>query len=314
MYRVAVLLPTYNSEHFILQQITSITLQRNVSVELFVYDDFSTDLTPEILNKISKLHPIKVYPSIKKFGSASGSFFYLLKQSVDYFAYFDFVAFADHDDIWMSDKLIEAINLIEGTQSVCYSSSATPIKSSSKIGIKPMSGGTKSSAQKRFDYVFEGPGPGCTFVFKSNFAINLSKFLTLKGEKLTSVFWHDWFIYAYSKNKNYKWIIDPRSFILYMQHGSNETGVNAGLAAKVRRLKALCNGFYLFQARNNLALIDQSSTIYSRLIRFNLFDRVWFAINIFSMRRRIIDSIALLFLLILNPFSLSSDKKFTKYF
>lgn len=303
MYRVAVLMATYNSENFLLQQLTSIFSQKDVSIELFVYDDFSTDSTNNILSELSQSYPINIAPSVLRFGSASGSFFYLLQSCKDQVQDFDFVALADHDDVWFSHKLIEAINLMKVTNASCYSSSATSLNYSPHTGIRRSSGGGKSGCMRDLDFIFEGPGPGCTFVFKKDFSVRLSEFLIGHRNHLNGVFWHDWFIYCYARINKYKWIIDERSFIIYIQHGKNETGVNSGYSAKVRRIRAIFNGFYLNQARTNLAIVAPHTLEYKRILRFKFSDRVWFLFRILSMRRRVFDAITLLTLLILNPFA-----------
>jgi len=314
MYRVAVLLATYNSERFLLQQLTSIFSQKDVYVELFVYDDFSIDSTKNILDKLSKSYPINICPAFVRFGSASGSFFNLLQYYKDRFNFFDFVALADHDDIWLGDKLNEAINLIKFTNASCYSSSATSLGYSLNAGIRRSSGGGKSSCVRDLDYLFEGPGPGCTFVFKKDFSLRLSEFLTSKQSHLNEVFWHDWFIYCYARKNKYKWIIDERSFIIYIQHGKNETGVNSGFSAKMRRIKAIFNGFYLNQARTNMAIVAPNTPEYKRILNFKLSDRIWFLFKIFSLRRNVFDAVILLFLLILNPFAnIDNQKKNVKF-
>lgn len=212
IYNVAVLLPTYNSSEFIELQISSIFLQRGVTVKIFVYDDFSSDDTLKILTEISKSNDLEIMPQDRRYGKASGSFFHLIRHNKDVFKNFDFVALADHDDVWLPDKVIAAINLLQRSKSYCYSSSVASINSTLITGVKLIRGGGKKPRQRIYDYVFEGPGPGCTFVFNSDFAIELSKFISKHICRLDDVFWHDWLIYVFARFNNYKWIIDARSF------------------------------------------------------------------------------------------------------
>jgi rhamnosyltransferase len=301
LYNVAVLLPTYNSSEFLELQISSIFLQRGVTVKIFVYDDFSCDDTMKILKTISKTDNLEILQQDRRYGKASGSFFHLISHNKDVFINFDFVALADHDDIWLSDKIIEAINLLEDSNSNCYSSSVTSIKSTLINGVKLIKGGKKEPRQRRYDYIFEGPGPGCTFVFSSDFASELSKFISKNICGLDGVFWHDWLIYVFARLNNYKWIIDDRSFMLYIQHKNNETGVNSGFSAIVRRIRALFSGFYIHQAVQNLYLVAPESKLTRRVARLNIFDRLWLVFNIFSLRRKYFDAIVMLAFLI-NPF------------
>ena len=50
MYRVQVLLSTYNGEKYIREQLDSILAQKNVEVSVLIRDDGSTDSTVEIIN------------------------------------------------------------------------------------------------------------------------------------------------------------------------------------------------------------------------------------------------------------------------
>lgn len=301
IYNVAVLLPTYNSSEFLQLQINSIFLQRGVNIKIIVYDDFSSDQTLKILTEISRADNLEIMLQERRYGKASGSFFHLISRNKEIFKNFDFVALADHDDIWLPNKIIEAINLLQKSNSDCYSSSVASIKSTSISGVKLLKGGRKEPRQRNYDYVFEGPGPGCTFVFTSDFAYELSKFISNNICRLDSVFWHDWLIYVFARSNNYKWIIDGRTFMLYVQHKNNETGVNSGVSAMVRRIRAIFSGFYICQAIQNLHLVAPESTLTLRLTRFNIFDRLWFVFNIFSLRRNFFE-IILIFVCLINPF------------
>ena len=48
MYKVAVMMSTYNGEKYLKEQVNSILEQENVEVDLFVRDDGSIDNTKEI--------------------------------------------------------------------------------------------------------------------------------------------------------------------------------------------------------------------------------------------------------------------------
>lgn len=106
MFKVLVLLSTYNGEKFIEEQILSILKQKNVEVILLIRDDGSKDKTINII----KGHFVSfenVYLIEGKNVGFVGSFSELILaarkfNNVDYFA------FADQDDIWHSNKLLTA--------------------------------------------------------------------------------------------------------------------------------------------------------------------------------------------------------------
>ena len=88
--RVAVLMSTYNGEIFIREQIESILAQE---------DDGSSDQTFEILKEYEDAGNLKILPAKKNVGP--GRRFMTLIFAVSKRTDFDYMAFADQDDIWL---------------------------------------------------------------------------------------------------------------------------------------------------------------------------------------------------------------------
>lgn len=236
--KIAVLLASYNGVKYIKEQIDSILNQKEVDVTIFISDDLSTDGTIEYLQDIYKDFKNIVYlPSGLKFGGAGKNFFRLIRD-VD-FSSFDFISFVDQDDIWYEDKLIRAIKTIEDKQLDAYSSNVLAFWEDSKEMVI-----NKSSLQARYDYLFEAAGPGCTYVLKKDLAIFLQNFICDNWEDVNKVELHDWFIYAFARENNYKWHIDEKPSMRYRQHTSNQVGANDGLKAKLKRLKKVFSSWY----------------------------------------------------------------------
>lgn len=236
--KIAVLLASYNGVKYIKEQVDSILNQKEVDVTIFISDDLSTDKTIEYLQEIYKgLENIVYLPSGSKFGGAGKNFFRLIRD-VD-FSSFDFISFVDQDDIWYEDKLIRAIKTIEDKQLDAYSSNVLAFWEDGKKMII-----NKSSLQARYDYLFEAAGPGCTYVLKKDLAISLQNFICDNWEDVNKVELHDWFIYAFARENNYKWHIDEKPSMRYRQHTSNQVGANDGLKAKLKRLKKVFSSWY----------------------------------------------------------------------
>ena len=236
--KIAVLLASYNGVKYIKEQIDSILNQKEVDVTIFISDDLSTDKTIEYLQDIYKDFKNIVYlPSGSKFGGAGKNFFRLIRD-VD-FSSFDFISFVDQDDIWYEDKLIRAIKTIEDKQLDAYSSNVLAFWEDGKEMII-----NKSSLQARYDYLFEAAGPGCTYVLKKDLAIFLQNFISENWEDVNKIELHDWFIYAFARENNYKWHIDEKPSMRYRQHTSNQVGANDGLKAKLKRLKKVFSSWY----------------------------------------------------------------------
>ena len=236
--KIAVLLASYNGVKYIKEQIDSILNQKEVDVTIFISDDLSTDGTIEYLQDIYKDFKNIVYlPSGSKFGGAGKNFFRLIKD-VD-FSSFDFISFVDQDDIWYEDKLIRAIKTIEDKQLDAYSSNILAFWEDGKEMII-----NKSSSQARYDYLFEAAVPGCTYVLKKDLAISLQNFICDNWGDVNKIELHDWFIYAFARENNYKWHIDEKPSMRYRQHTSNQVGANDGLKAKLKRLKKVFSSWY----------------------------------------------------------------------
>lgn len=117
--RVAVILASYNGARYLKEQVNSIIFQEMVEVTLFIYDDGSTDNSVATIKELCQEHNrdevrINSIISSNNIGFPS-SFFAALNVVPDAF---DFYSFADQDDVWASDKLISAINAINGVGEV----------------------------------------------------------------------------------------------------------------------------------------------------------------------------------------------------
>ena len=61
MYKVAILLSTFNGDKFILKQLESLKNQKSVYIKLFIIDDKSDDKTLDIVKKFKI--PKKIFKS-----------------------------------------------------------------------------------------------------------------------------------------------------------------------------------------------------------------------------------------------------------
>ncbi len=106
MERVAILLATYNGEKYISEMLRSLELQSYQNFVCYVHDDGSTDNTREIILdyvlRSPKQYVILDYPPT---GSSKANFLSLLER-VDADYYF----FADQDDVWLPNKIIDSLN------------------------------------------------------------------------------------------------------------------------------------------------------------------------------------------------------------
>ena len=97
---IEILLSTYNSEKYLMQQIQSFLNQTYTNWRLIVRDDGSTDLTIEILEELVETYKDKIIFYRGKNTGIIKSFEWLLAQSDA-----DYIMFSDHDDVWMENKI-----------------------------------------------------------------------------------------------------------------------------------------------------------------------------------------------------------------
>lgn len=112
MSRIGILMATYNGEKYLREQIESIQAQEYKYWDLYINDDGSSDLTvpiaQEYANNDSRIHMTHLDKSthgqLENFGK-------LLKfiSCKDY----DYIMFADQDDIWRTSKIIDTVNFIK---------------------------------------------------------------------------------------------------------------------------------------------------------------------------------------------------------
>lgn len=293
---VLVLMPLFRSIDVVDMQISSILNQSGVAVKLVCYDDSPA--------QESRLYVEARYPNVLflesglRFGNAARSFFFLLRHTKSLLHEVDWVAFSDHDDIWGRDKLCHAILCLRRENAVGFSSSVTSIGYGSEIGFSAGHHVGKVIKQTPLDYFFEGPGPGCSFVMAPSFITN-EVLPTLDHPKIDTIFWHDWFIYFLARARGYSWYISDVSHILYVQYGTNETGVNRGWSAAQRRLAWLRSGWYIRQALAMADVANHKAETIDRLQRLSWRDLLYFSKNVAKLRRRFAHCLVILITLFL---------------
>jgi len=112
-HQVAVWMPCFNAERWVVQAVSSVLKQEGVDPVLIVFDDCSTDSTSEILRGLSEQHPKQVYvsrPLVNSFVAGNKSVRMALLEMVQC----DFIAILDADDFWNSSaKLRTSMEAIQ---------------------------------------------------------------------------------------------------------------------------------------------------------------------------------------------------------
>ena len=270
MSKIAVLLATYNGDEFLKFQLDSILNQKDVQVDVFISDDKSTDHTLEIIQSYCDQYQNVKLTNHSRVGGPAKNFYFLLKQTDT--KKFDFIALADQDDIWPDYRLARAVEKLQKHTADAYSSDVIAVDEKEKF-LKIIK---KSQPQKKWDYIFETPGPGCSFVMTSPFV----DFLQFRlNDDVLNFPYHDWLIYSLGRHAKFKWTIDDAPNLFYRQHQLNFMGANFGFQSRLKRLNRILFGDYY----------KELITLYNILNpeRKNLnFLRVWYFIFQFHHTRR----------------------------
>lgn len=231
MRRIAVLMCTYNGEKYLREQIDSILSQRNVSVSLFVRDDGSLDKTLDILNEYMKKGALKWYQG-NHVGPAAG-FMELLYRTP--YEDFDYCSFSDQDDIWLEDKLKNAVEIIEkciDDEYVLYGSNQTLYKEG-----RPMDNVYKTPPILNTPYLLNhNKIAGCTIVVNKNL-VSLVCNSSHIDTTILKTRMHDLWLVMIACVCG-KIVFDMRPSMLYRNHDSNVVGkADTSLKTRIKRIR-----------------------------------------------------------------------------
>ncbi|MEB0029010.1 glycosyltransferase [Pseudomonas sp. MH9.2] len=279
--RFLVLLAAYNGMKWISEQVESILSQQNVSVTLLISVDSSTDGTEQwVAEMATRDTRVIALPFGEKFGGAARNFFRLIKDASS--ADFDYFSLADQDDIWHPDKFSRAVHVINSQRVDGYSGDVTAFWPDGRTNAI-----VKSQPQVSYDFLFEAAGPGCTYVFTRDLFIELQNHVVGHFAGVQEVTLHDWYFYAFSRAKGYRWHIDNVPGMQYRQHASNQVGVNRGIKAFRSRLSQVFDGWYLNQAVRIANLVGVSDQPFVRdWINLGRIQLLRLALNSSRCRRR----------------------------
>jgi rhamnosyltransferase len=252
--KILVLLATHNGSIWLRELIDSILNQKDADVYIVASDDQSCDNTLRILSEYAAINDrFSILNADVRHGGASKNFYYLIR-NVD-FNYYDYIAFADQDDIWLNDKLSRAVKVLMNSEGFLgYSSAVEAFWPNCETRILKQSSGVVP-----LDFVFEGAGQGCTFVVDKKLMLQVQAFIQAHFLVINEFFFHDWLIYLLSRCWNFLWFFDPVPSVLYRQHAKNVNGARRGIRSILFRFRLIKNGWY----RQQIILAIQIATLAS---------------------------------------------------
>jgi len=109
---VSVIIPTYNSEEYIEELLDSILNQSYKNFKIIISDDASEDSTQNILKEYKRREPEKFVLNFNKENQGLvGNINRLIPLTSG-----DYIACADHDDIWRKEKLEKQVEFLENNR------------------------------------------------------------------------------------------------------------------------------------------------------------------------------------------------------
>ena len=213
MKTVTVIMSSYNGSSFIERQIKSIYNQKDVSINCFIRDDGSSDNTLQILTELQKEY---ANLSFIVGDNVGGEKSFLIALSLAPQA--DYYAFADQDDIWFDNKIINGLN-----QLAQYPDNEVVMFHCNKISVNgdltPLSHQIKRLSRpiNRQNAVVQEYAQGCSIIF-NNAAKNL---LTrrLPIEKIAHDFWVGLVCFMFGHV-----IYDCNPYFYHINYGNNASG------------------------------------------------------------------------------------------
>lgn len=248
--RILVLLATYNGQDSLSEQLQSILDQKDVDVDVFAGDDCSSDGTHDLLHEISARERRVKYIRWNKGSGSAGENFRRLFINANLSGY-DFVALADQDDIWLSDKLTRAVDALHESGADGYSAAVEAFWDDGRTRIL-----RQSNIMRKGDFLLEGAGQGCTFVLPVATFRKVQLFCIENTEVASKMHYHDWLIYLLVRNWGGEWYFDQRSVMKYRQHANNEIGSRGSIAAFKYRIEKIRNGWYRNQILSAMRICD----------------------------------------------------------
>lgn len=211
---------TYNGEKYLKEQLESLINQVGVNLSVLILDDNSSDNTIKILDDFCKANSnITLSKNNTNLGYKK-NFRKLIEMSLNYD--YDFVALCDQDDIWLGDKLINGIKLIEKSsldlsKPILYSSNLKVVNES--LGFIGYMYSKKDISRFNFyNLLLENKCTGCTAIFNKPLAEMMAK-IPYDLIKLP----HDTILERIAILYG-EYLFDENSYILYRQHSNNQIG------------------------------------------------------------------------------------------
>ena len=247
--KVAILLCTYQGQHFLEEQLMSFQAQSHRQWVLHVSDDGSSDDTRHILRRYQAL--LGASKMSFKDGPLQGFVSNFLSLTLGQDARADYYAYSDQDDVWEADKLERAVawlQTVDPSVPALYCSRTRVVDDHNvSIGLSPLFEKPPSFANA----IVQNIGGGNTMVF--NEAARQLIAQTINTGQVVS---HDWWAYLLVSGCGGVVHYDPYPAVRYRQHADNLVGANNSWRARLFRMRLLAQGRFKRWNDQNIAALQ----------------------------------------------------------
>jgi glycosyltransferase involved in cell wall biosynthesis len=249
---IAVLMATCNGAAYLGDQLDSLAAQSLPPRWLVVSDDGSTDGTRAVLSAFAARNPrISLHLLDGPRQGPAANFLFLLRHVP---AEAGLVAIADQDDVWLQDKLMRGARML----------AAQPCGRPALLGTRTLV--CDAGLQHRrpsplwrrpfgFRHALVQSVAGGNTMMMNRATVSLAA----AAAEAQQVVMHDWWLYQIVSGAGGQVLFDPQPQVLYRQHGANQIGASDGIAARLRRLRALVRGDFRRWNGINLRALQASA-------------------------------------------------------
>ncbi len=222
--KILILISTYNGEKYLKEQIESLLKQKDVEISILVRDDGSTDNTVKILDEYKNKGVLQWYTG--KNLKPAKSFMDLVQRAQGY----EYYAFCDQDDVWLDDKLKNAIEKLEKYPKylpALYYGRPRLVDSNLNLIKNPKA--SKDCMTTFGSSIINSNATGCTMVF------NKTLLEKVKEHEPNYIPMHDAWFHKVCIISNGNLYFDEDVHILYRQHGNNAIGISNSKFYKIKK-------------------------------------------------------------------------------
>ncbi|RFP90966.1 glycosyltransferase [Rhodobacteraceae bacterium 63075] len=233
MTDIQILMGVCDGADYLPDQLRSLSDQGHEAWRLLVSDDSRDDRSREVIDGFKEHAAQEVRLAEGPGRGFAANYMALIAQSEP-----GMLAFADQDDVWMPDKLARAASALSGVRGdipALYCARVRPWDGTRRWRPTP----PLARAPGFANALVENIAMGNTIVLNAR-AAALARAL---APRVGPVFAHDWWLYQLVSGVGGTVIHDDGApVVLYRQHGGNAIGVGRGLAAQLRRKRAVLKG------------------------------------------------------------------------